>query len=136
MLFVLDELSAAEQDRLLNLPRRDLLPLDKCECRSAMLGLAELMFCWAHEQRSSLGDPGPESARSVRRLSATLGWLREFHSAKQLTMSCVRRALCVPLYRSWSLAMRTLQDTQQLLRKGTKNLDNLMSTIHNIIQYF
>jgi protein SHQ1 len=121
-MFVSDELTTSEQEQLLRLPKRELLPLDVAEQRSALLGLAELIFCWAHEQRSSSGDPGPESARSVRRLSATFSWLRQFHSAKQLTLSCMRRALCVPLYRNWNLAMQTLQDTQQILRKGKLNL--------------
>ncbi|KAF4518488.1 hypothetical protein B566_EDAN006493 [Ephemera danica] len=113
-----EEFTMNEKEQMLRLPKRELLPLDKREARTALLGLAELIFCWAHEQRSSSGDPGPESARSVRRLSATFSWLRQFNTAKELVTSCVRRALCVPLYRNWNLAMKTLDDTQFILKKA------------------
>jgi len=48
--------TADEQERLLRLPNIDILQLNSIEQKSALLGLAELIFCWVHEQISTLGE--------------------------------------------------------------------------------
>jgi hypothetical protein len=49
-------LTADEQERLIRLPNLDILELTPSEQKSALLGLAELVFCWVYEQISSLGN--------------------------------------------------------------------------------
>jgi hypothetical protein len=53
---ILTVLTAEEQERLIRLPNLDILELTPSEQKSALLGLAELVFCWAYEQISSLGN--------------------------------------------------------------------------------
>ncbi|XP_059482522.1 protein SHQ1 homolog [Neocloeon triangulifer] len=133
------EFSAEEQERLIRLPKLDIIALTAAEQKTALLSLAEILFCWAHEQISTQGDTGPESARSVRRLSSTFSWLRSFTSVQKLTLSCMRRSLCVPLYRNWKLALAAFEKTQKILKRGRviiiKSLLNLIANFAECESY-
>ncbi|CAB3387749.1 Hypothetical predicted protein [Cloeon dipterum] len=113
-----DEFIASEQEQLLRLPKLEILQLTQDEQKSALLGLAEIVFCWAHEQITTQGDLSFESARSIRRLSATFSWLRKFTSVQKFALSCMRRALCIPLYRNWKLANAAMELTITVLKNG------------------
>jgi hypothetical protein len=49
------ELTTDEQEKLLRLPKIDILQLSISEQKAALLGLSELVFCWCYEQISTMG---------------------------------------------------------------------------------
>lgn len=58
------------------LPNREyLIPTGECEEAQALLGLADVLFAYAYDHRTTGGDPTVESAWTVATLSPLLSWL-------------------------------------------------------------
>ena len=109
--------------------------------RSLYLGLVDILFAFAYDQRATLGEnnvrvsmshdhliPPPvasfiqvESAWNICKLSPTLSWLEVFRgSVHEVVYCCLRRSLTYPLFRHWQLAMAVLQDTRDIFHLGEK----------------
>ncbi len=65
----------AEREQMRRLPRVEVLVAGSDAVRTCLLSLVDLVFAYAYDHRTTLGEPSVESAWTVARLSATLSWL-------------------------------------------------------------
>lgn len=121
-----------EQYRLKNLPRKEYL-LDSKEKQSLLLGMVDILFAYAYDLRTSEGDQSVESSWTIRKLSATLSWLDEFSSLKEVSTAAVRRSLCFPLYRNWALSIKVLKDTHNIIELGRAAVLKCFLDIHRLL---
>ncbi|KAI5123313.1 hypothetical protein M0805_009334 [Coniferiporia weirii] len=122
-----------ENAEMLRLPRKEYLttPLQK---RNLYLTLLTVLFSYTYDARTTQNDPTPESAWTICSLTPafsaldpppytpTTGLPLAFTVAdlqNALTPS-VRRALAFPLYRSFALAEKCVQDVSVTLRHGRR----------------
>ncbi|KAJ7474795.1 SHQ1-domain-containing protein [Mycena latifolia] len=129
---------------LLNLPRKEYL-IDGRQTKSLYLTLVSILFSYAYETRTTLGDFTPESAWTICSLTPTFSALdpppysalatsSHMPSPADLT-ACLaqsyRRSLAFPLYRSFALAEACRADVAGLLLLGTRTvLRVLLETRH------
>jgi protein SHQ1 len=111
------------------------------ESRSLYLTLLTLLFAYAYDARTTQHDPTPESAWTIAALtpafsaldpppyhspspSISVGYL-DTQDQQQLIETLIpsyRRALAMPLYRSWALAESCRTDAAGLLVRGTRTV--------------
>ena len=119
--------------QLLQLPRKEFL-LDSAERRRALCGLVDLLFAYAYDIRTTEGEPTVESGWTVRRVSATLGWLDSFDSVAEAAVASVERSLCYPLVRHFEVARTTLADVGVLLRLGRLAVLRALLDLRTLVQ--
>lgn len=121
--------TSEEKERLRRLPNKEYL-IDKSEAQTLFFGLIDILFAYAYDKRTTLGEPTVESGWTINKLSSTLCWMERFSCLKAVVHSCVRRSLCYPLYRHWGLAMTVLSDTKKILSLGRKYVLKCLLEIH------
>ncbi|GAM20006.1 hypothetical protein SAMD00019534_031810, partial [Acytostelium subglobosum LB1] len=109
-----------ERDTMKNLPNKEYLVQNNE--KSLLLGLVDIMFAYAYNVRSNYGDDNIESAWTICKVSPTLAGLETFRSLKTVLAACFRRSLAYPLYRSWSLSERVLNDVRLIFQLGKRCL--------------
>lgn len=103
--------SAAAQEALLQLPRREYLPdVDA----AAAADLAGVVFAALYDLRAGAGERCVESAWTISRLAPALAWLEHAPSAGDAVRAAFARSLVFPLYRSVAVARAVLSDVQRL----------------------
>ncbi|KAL5511512.1 hypothetical protein ACEPAH_4729 [Sanghuangporus vaninii] len=130
-----DPLVFTEEENMdmLRLPRKEYLvtPLQK---HNLYLTLFTILFSYAYEMRTTENDPTPESAWTICSLTPAFSALdpAPYGSStsspstftpgelQETLVPSFRRALAFPLYRSFVLAERCLQDVSIILRHGTR----------------
>ncbi|XP_075229566.1 protein SHQ1 homolog [Lycorma delicatula] len=125
------KLSGSESDLLKNFGNKEYL-LSKDECKTAYFSLVDILFAYAYDQRTTLGESTVESAWTINKLSATLSWLQSFSNVKEVVISCMRRSLCYPLFRHWELSMGVLDDTINILKSGNRQVLRCLLGIHKL----
>lgn len=110
-------IGSAEQEQLLQLPRKDYL-MGRRERRVALCGLIDILFAYCYDVRTTAGEASCESGWTIRKLSSQLSWLENFDNVRDAAVACVRRSLCYPLLRHWELALAVLRDVLRLLELG------------------
>jgi hypothetical protein len=97
----------------------------------------DLIFAFAYDYRTTLGDPTVESHWTLRKLSATLSWFEQFETLQDAVYTCIRRALAYPLYRHWGLCVQVVRDTQAIFRNGKRAiLKGLLSMRRSMVSEF
>ncbi|XP_034255496.1 protein SHQ1 homolog [Thrips palmi] len=118
-----------EKDVLKDLPKKEFL-LDKREEHMVSLSLIDILYSYAYNVRSTMGENTVESAWAVNKLSGTLSWLTSFNTLKEVVIVAVRRSLCYPLYRHWDLSMKVLDDVKRILTLGKKQILKSLLELH------
>ena len=108
--------SPAEQELLLGLPRVS-TAVTGAVLPSVHYGLADILFGFCYTSRV-LGEDSAEAAWCAAKLSSSLTSLARFRSARQVVVTSMRRSLCYPLYRHFSLARQVWMDVVTVLRVG------------------
>jgi len=112
-----EEYTESEMDCLKELPKRTYL-LDKQEKNWAFLSLIDILYAYCYNARINLGDSNVESGWTISKISGTLSFLDTFNSLEEVLVACLRRSLCVPLYRNWKLSQLVLSDLVRSVRRG------------------
>lgn len=114
----------AEQATMLHLPRREYL-FNTAQTHSMKLALISILFGWAYDVRTTLGDPGSESAWTVAVLVPAFAGLDpppyDLHLQDDLActlLASYHRALAYPLFRSWALCEAIRVDVSSFLKRG------------------
>ncbi|KAH9407097.1 Hsp90 cochaperone shq1 [Tyrophagus putrescentiae] len=120
-----------------------LLPnFDQATTKVLLLGLADLLFAYAYDARTTDWEHCSESAWTIRKLSPTLSWFEywatvegegKVESRKTVLASLVRRSLIYPLYRSWRLAMKVAQDVVTILGAGQAAVLKCLIDMHRLL---
>ncbi|CAF1201787.1 unnamed protein product [Rotaria sp. Silwood1] len=114
-LIIEKELNDQDRDDLKNLKYKQLLIDDQIPI---YLGLIDLLYAFAYDQRITQGEPCCESPWNIHKLSSTLSWFDYFTDLPSVLISCCRRTLIYPLIRSFKLAKRCLWDVIEILSMG------------------
>ncbi|KAK3581255.1 hypothetical protein CHS0354_032981 [Potamilus streckersoni] len=125
-------LTEEEKEKLRKLPRKEYLIDDKV-LPSVYLGLVDIIFAYAYDHRTTEGEKNVESGWTICKLSSTLSWLECFSNLEDVSLSCMRRSLCYPLFRHWGLSQAVLQDVRQIFKLGQKRLLKCLLDIHSIM---
>lgn len=124
-------LTEKAQKRLFRLKNREYL-MDKNESRIALLGILDVSLAYLHEYRSNDFELTCESGWVINKLSATLSCFVEFENVEQLLVSFMRRALLVPLFKSFNFAKKVIEDLKDLLKLGKRFLLKLLLEIASV----
>ncbi|KAG8177318.1 hypothetical protein JTE90_018344 [Oedothorax gibbosus] len=123
--------TSEEKERLRKLPSKEYL-LDKEQMKSSFLSLIDILFAYAYDKRTTLGESTIESAWTVNKLSATLSWLELYSAIPQVSTACIRRSLIYPLYRHFELALTVLEDVRKIILCGRKYIIRCLLNIHEM----
>jgi protein SHQ1 len=131
-------LSEEDQEELIRLPRKEILPVDTGSKQVLLMGLGDILCGYSYDRRTTGGESTVESAWTIATLSATLGWLEvwrpERDSAGTVILTFLRRALCYPFLRRWDLALLCVRDAATILQNGKRSALSAMLCIHKIMQ--
>ncbi|KAN0043417.1 hypothetical protein ACTA71_011073 [Dictyostelium dimigraforme] len=111
--------SDEEKDIMKNLPNKEYMISNE---KSILLGLVDIIYSYAYNERVNMGYENIESAWNICKLSGTLSCLDSFYNLSSVIECCFKRSLTFPLYRSWSLSERVLRDTKQIFQLGKRCL--------------
>ncbi|KAK4020969.1 hypothetical protein OUZ56_002905 [Daphnia magna] len=112
-----EEWTEAETNLLKNFPNKDFL-LDHDQLQSTYLGLVDILLAYCYDTRITMSDPTVESAWAIAKISGTLSWLENFTSIRQVVECFLRRSLCFPLFRSFKLSLKAIEDACCILKEG------------------
>lgn len=99
------------------------------------LSLVTILFAATYNHRTNTGDNTVESAWTIVKLSPTLSWFEHPRSIVDAASMVTRRALCFPLYRSWTLATRCLRDVVTLLHLGKPAVVKVLLDAMDIVEH-
>ncbi|KAF2071149.1 hypothetical protein CYY_007524 [Polysphondylium violaceum] len=120
-----------ERDIMKNLPNKSYMISNE---NSLLLGLVDIIFSYAFNYRINLGDSNTESAWNICKVSTTLSCLETFTSLSSVIESSFKRAITYPLYRSWSLCEKVLEDTKTIFQLGKRCLLKCLLDIKKILE--
>ncbi|KAF1783496.1 SHQ1 protein [Phytophthora cactorum] len=110
----------AEQELLLRLPRKEfLLPEGSPEEKL---------------QLTTQGDSGVESTWTVSIVSPTLSWLDSNADLRAVVRSTVRRMITFPFLRQYDLAMRSVREASEILKRGKRVVLRALLTLYRIVE--
>jgi len=109
--------SSEELEEMIKLPRKEYIIEDE---RDTLLGLLDIIFSYAYNHRTSLGENTVESGWNIVKVSPTLSWFDKFISPKEVIVSCIRRTLIYPLYRYWDLSIKIFEDVKKIFKLGKR----------------
>uniref|UniRef100_A0A7S0HWJ0 CS domain-containing protein n=1 Tax=Hanusia phi TaxID=3032 RepID=A0A7S0HWJ0_9CRYP len=124
--------TSEERDVLLKLSKREFL-MSSQEKKRALIGLVDILFGFAYDHRTTLGEGTCESGWTVVKLSCTLCWLDTPRDVEASVCACMRRAISFPLYRHWELAQRVLQDVLHIIRKGRQSIVRSLIRVKHLL---
>lgn len=133
------EFTQKEQEAMQLLPKKSFLVDNKPEMLALLLSL---LFAYHYEMRETEGDHNVESAWTVGKLVAQISFLdarlavdpghNYVHTA---IVTGIRRALCYPLHRSWTLAMSAWDDVYYNLRGGKRLVIKALLDVRELFRY-
>ncbi|CAG2161907.1 unnamed protein product [Oppiella nova] len=126
-----DTFSDDQRFKLKDLPKKEYI-LEKCIKKKLLLGMIDILFGYAYDMRVNEGDHNVESGWTVCKLSATLSWFDSYDSLKEVIITSIRRSLCYPLYREWSLSLKVLEDVIRIIELGQNCVLNCFLDIHKM----
>uniref|UniRef100_A0A1X7UJM9 Protein SHQ1 homolog n=1 Tax=Amphimedon queenslandica TaxID=400682 RepID=A0A1X7UJM9_AMPQE len=105
--------------------------------RVLLLGLVDIIFAYAYDNRINEGDNNSESAWCIRKLSPTLSWFEKFTDDVQEVVYCLyRRSLCYPLYRNYDLSVLVLRDTVDIFKNGKVYLLKCLLSVKKLLDSY
>lgn len=132
----LTELTPDEQYKLTILPKKEFLIDDSAILTTVYLGLVDILFAYCYDVRVNEGEKNIESGWNIAKLSSVMSCLVAFIDLKEVVISCFRRCLCYPLYRSWKLNMLVLSDLTILFKAGRLQILKCLLAIKEILQKY
>jgi protein SHQ1 len=127
------ELTPEESEKLLQLPNKSYL-IDVEMKPRLYLGLVDILFAYCYNYRTTEGESTVESAWTLCKLSGTLCALDTYTSLQDVLVSCLRRSLCFPLYRTFSLFQKVVQDVVVLLKLGKRAILKAFLEIKSLLE--
>ncbi|CAN0340447.1 unnamed protein product, partial [Ectocarpus sp. 13 AM-2016] len=104
------------------LPNREyLIEAGSSEERRVLLGLADILFAYAYDHRTTTGDATVESPWTVAVLSPLLSWLEVCARVRtDVALAGIRRSLIFPYLRVWELGALVARDVRDILAAGKR----------------
>ena len=106
--------------------------------RSAFLCLADILFAYAFDHRTTEGDPTVESSWTIMTMSVSLSWLEYFNPPYDAIVDIlrwnVRRSLIYPYLRSLSLSVKICSDVCRIISGGRRTVIRCLLQLHRIME--
>ena len=99
-----------------------------------MCTLVDILFAYAYDQRTTLGDGSVESPWTLVKLSSSLCWLDPPRDISDAINISLHRSLAFPLYRNWNLSVRVVNDVIEILSLGRRAVLRAFLEIRHILQ--
>ncbi|KAK9458941.1 SHQ1 protein-domain-containing protein [Lipomyces oligophaga] len=130
------ELTDEETKQMMTLPRRTYL-MDSIESlRAIYMSLPSLLFAYCYDLTTTMDEHTSESAWTIGKLSPTISCLdNSFSTIRQIQITCFRRALSYPLYRSWDLALKCWNDMATIMRAGKRAILKALLDINHLFAF-
>ena len=127
--------SEAEQELLRRLPRKEfLVPLGSLEEKLVLGGLVDILIGFAYEQLTTQGDSGVESTWTVSIVSPTLSWLDTCADLYAVIRSSVRRMIAYPFLRQYDLAIRSVREASEIMKRGKRVVLRALLALYRIVE--
>lgn len=131
-----DELALLSMIRT-SIPRQE--QINANQTRSLLLSLLDILYAYAYDHRTTMGEPTCESSWTVAFLSPTLSWLEKYvppyDSSKDVVQWCIRRALIYPYIRNFDFCSQVvLQDVIRILDQGRRTVVRCLLQLHTIFE--
>ncbi|EJU05728.1 SHQ1-domain-containing protein [Dacryopinax primogenitus] len=113
---------------MIQLPQREFLLTPELN-RNLYLTIVPILFSTAYDALTTFSEPTSQSAWTISVLAAPFVSLNSLPANCTLLsalVSCYRRALAYPLYRSWALCEGVRREAAQILRKGRRGVGKLL----------
>uniref|UniRef100_M4BA35 Shq1 C-terminal domain-containing protein n=1 Tax=Hyaloperonospora arabidopsidis (strain Emoy2) TaxID=559515 RepID=M4BA35_HYAAE len=124
-----------EQELLRRLPRKEFLVLEgSLEEKFVLGGLVDILIGFAYEQLTTQGDSGVESTWTVSIVSPTLSWLDVSADLYAVVRSSVRRIIAFPFLRQYDLAMRSVREASEILKRGKRVVLRALLTLYRMVE--
>jgi len=106
--------------------------------RTAFLSLADILFAYAYDHRTTDGDSTVESSWTVMILSPSLAWLENYNPPydriEDVVRWNIRRSLIHPYLRSYTLARKVVEDVCLILKGGRRTVIRCLLQLHRIME--
>lgn len=132
-----------EQQRMLQLPRKSYLIEEAYKLQLYILILS-VLFAYNYDLRENLGEHNIESVWTVGKLIPQFAFLdsqlfipsdQDNSILKSCVITGVRRALCYPLYRHYSIATKAWNDVYYALRSGKRVVMKLLLEARELFRF-
>ncbi|KAL6739604.1 hypothetical protein Aduo_013038 [Ancylostoma duodenale] len=127
------DVDAEDRQRLKDFPKKKLPKLSQEEQRLVALSLIDIVFAFAYDSRINDWEMCCETGWNIVKLAPSLTFLCQWKTAHEAFAGAVRRSLCYPLYRSWDLSMKVVEDTKHVIRKGRSALLHVLCKVHTVL---
>jgi protein SHQ1 len=111
------EFTGDESRRIYGIPRRDFL-ISRPFAKRNFFSIADVAFAGVYDALVFGAEGSCESHWTIAKLSATLSWFDVPLSADDAVLTCLRRLLVFPLFRSYGFAHLCWDQTAALFREG------------------
>ncbi|WPK23293.1 hypothetical protein PUMCH_000528 [Australozyma saopauloensis] len=132
-----------EQQRMLQLPRKSYL-IDESYKPQLFVLILSVLFAYNYDMRENQGEHNIESVWTVGKLIPQFAFLDsqlfvpgESHNSilKSAVITGIRRALCYPLYRQYSIAIKAWNDVYYTLRSGKRVVMKCLLEARELFRY-
>uniref|UniRef100_A0A914XDS5 Protein SHQ1 homolog n=1 Tax=Plectus sambesii TaxID=2011161 RepID=A0A914XDS5_9BILA len=128
----LSTLSFEDRDRMKDLPKKR-WELSTAQHTTVALSLADLLFAYLYDYRTTECENTVESSWTIVKLSPTLSFLVKYADVKEAIVGTFERSLVFPLYRNWELSVKVLEDVRRILRLGRIAILKCLLVIHRLL---
>uniref|UniRef100_A0A1I8BS55 Protein SHQ1 homolog n=1 Tax=Meloidogyne hapla TaxID=6305 RepID=A0A1I8BS55_MELHA len=96
------------------------------------LSLVDIIFGFAYDFRTTLGEHSVESGWTISKLSPSLTFLVKWSNMQEAMSSTIRHSLVLPMIRNWELSLKVLQDVQTIIENGCSSILHVLLTTRRI----
>uniref|UniRef100_A0A915LEA1 Protein SHQ1 homolog n=1 Tax=Meloidogyne javanica TaxID=6303 RepID=A0A915LEA1_MELJA len=82
------------------------------------LSLVDIIFGFAYDFRTTLGEHSVESGWTISKLSPSLTFLVKWSNIQEVISSTIRHSLVLPMIRNWELSLKVMQDVGTIIENG------------------
>ena len=126
-----------ENDILVRLSHKTFKEISDRDRHQVFMSLADILFAYAYDHRTTDGDPTPESAWTIAILSPTLSWFEQYSIDDRPVRSIVfamRRSLIYPYLRYWPLASIIANDVLEIFQGGRRVILRCLLQVFRIFE--
>ncbi|CAK5099063.1 unnamed protein product [Meloidogyne enterolobii] len=96
------------------------------------LSLVDIVFGFAYDFRTTLGEHSVESGWTISKLSPSLTFLVKWSNIQEAISSTIRHSLVLPMIRNWELSLKVMLDVGTIIENGRSSILHVLLTCRRI----
>ncbi|CAI5448703.1 unnamed protein product [Caenorhabditis angaria] len=126
------KLEITDEDREKLKEIRKIIDFSKLDNISIANSLIDIIYAYLYDARVNEWDDEPscESGWTCSKLSPSLAYFVKWNNVEEAVKGVIRRALTYPLYRSWQLSQKVVDDLKIVFRSGKSAILHVLCEIH------